>query len=217
MNTQIASFSRINVRLTYSLTAFAVATLLWSCGQDSASTPTPAQNTTMAAQYQQMRASFNSLEGDWLLTTYQNDPLPAALQNKAWLRFTKESGDTHRIGGVSFINYYGGTARLDETKGVIVVTSDLLQTLMGSTDDAVNKAEARYLSVLRKATSYELATNGQLRITLSDQHGTVTDVMVFSKTIHPCLPSKMSCNGPGEQDQPTHSTHDGGVRGGRSG
>jgi len=181
MKTQLASFSRMTTRLAYSLTAFALATLLWACGQDSASTPTPTQNTITAAQYQQMRASFNGLEGDWSLTTYQNDPLPASLQNKAWLRFTKESGDTHRIGGVGFINHYGGTVRLDETKGLIVVTDDLTQTLMGSTNDAINKAEARFFSTLRKATSYELATNGQLRISLGDQSNTAADVMVFTK------------------------------------
>lgn len=177
MKTQIAFF----IRLAYSLTAFTVAILLWSCGQDSASTPGPRQNTITAAQYQQMWASFNGLEGDWLLTTYQNDPLPESLQNKAWLRFTKESGDTHKIGGVGFINHYGGTVRLDETKGLIVVTDDLIQTLMGSTDDALNVAEARFFSLLRKATSYELATNGQLRIYLGDQSSEAADVMVFTK------------------------------------
>lgn len=181
MKTQIASPTRMTTRLAYSLTAFTVAILLWSCEQDSASTPGPKQNTITAAQYQQMRASFNGLEGDWLLTTYQNDPLPDPLQNKAWLRFTKESGDTHKIGGVGFINHYGGTVRLDETKGLIVVTDDLLQTLMGSTNDAINKAEARFFSMLRNATSYELATNGQLRISLSDQSSTAPDVMVFTK------------------------------------
>lgn len=184
MKTQIASsnpMARITTRLAYSLMAFALATLLWSCGQDSASTPPPQQSAITAAQYQQMRASFNGLEGDWLLTTYQNDPLPASLQNKAWLRFTKESGDTHKIGGVGFINHYGGTVRLDETKGLIVVTDDLVQTLIGSTDDALNKAEARFFSTLRKATSYELATNGQLRISLSDQSSTAPDVIVFTK------------------------------------
>lgn len=97
MKTQLAYLipkSRLSLRIAYSLTAFMLATMLWACDRASDSAPAPAQATVTADQYRAMRTSFNSLDGDWSLTTYRNAPLPASLQNKTWLRFTKESDDS---------------------------------------------------------------------------------------------------------------------------
>ena len=128
-----------------------------------------------------MRVSFSALEGDWLLTTYQNAPLPQELQNKALLRLTKQSADVLQMVGSSFVNGYGGTARLDEGKGLIIVTDGIVQQLMASTNDELNKAEVRYFDYLSKAKTFELTGSGQLKIYSGEKGNPATEVMVFTK------------------------------------
>lgn len=161
--------------------SFAVCTFLTTlaCREQSA-TPTPDSSTISAADYRAMRVSFTSLEGDWWLTTYQNAPLPQNLQNKAWLRLEKQSADVLRMGGIGFPNHFGGTFRLDETKGLVVLTDGIIQTLIGASEEQT-KAEARYFDELRKAKSFELTTNGQLKIYAGDKGNPATEVLVFTK------------------------------------
>ena len=70
--------------LAYSFSLFTLLTA-FACQEQSA-TPTPDSSTISGAEYRAMRVSFGALEGDWLLTTYQNAPLPQELQNKALLQ-----------------------------------------------------------------------------------------------------------------------------------
>lgn len=127
-----------------------------------------------------MRVSFTALEGDWWLTTYQNAPLPQPLQNKAWLRLTKESADVLSMGGVGFVNHYKGTFRLDEAKGLVVLTDGLVQTLIGAPDEQA-KAEARYFDELSKARTFELTDTGQLKLYSGEKGNPATEVLVFTK------------------------------------
>ncbi|GAB3643340.1 META domain-containing protein [Spirosoma arcticum] len=164
--------------LAYSL---ALCTLLttYACQEQSA-TPSPDSSTISAADYRAMRVSFTALEGDWWLTTYQNASLPQHLQNKAWLRLTKESADVLRMGGVGFPNHYGGTFRLDEAKGLVVLTDPIFQTLIGGSEEQM-KAEGRFLDALSKAKTFELTDNGQLKIYTGEKGNPATEVLVFTK------------------------------------
>ncbi len=161
--------------------SFALCTFLttFACREQSA-TPTPDSSTISAADYRAMRVSFSSLEGDWWLTTYQNAPLPQHLQNKAWLRLEKQSADMLRMGGIGFPNHFGGTFRLDETKGLVVLTDGIVQTLIAGSEEQM-KAEARYFDKLQKAKSFEVTANGQLKIYSGDKGNPATEVIVFTK------------------------------------
>ncbi len=161
--------------------SFALCTLLttFACQEQSA-TPTPNSSTISAAEYRAMRVSFSALEGDWLLTTYQNTPLPQHLQNKAWLRLAKESADVLQMGGVGFVNHYGGTFRLDEAKGLIVLTDGIGQTLIGGPDEQA-KAETHFFEELGKAKTFELTDTGQLKIYSGEKGNPATEVLVFTK------------------------------------
>lgn len=151
---------------------------LAACTRDNAD-PTPSTSGQVAT-YQAMRTSFNSIEGEWLLTNYQNTPLPASLQNKATLSFTKQSAEVMRMGGRSFVNFYGGSFRLDETKGLIIAKDPINQTLIGASTELL-EAESRHLDGLSKATSFELAQNGQLRLYLGDKGNAATEVMIYTR------------------------------------
>lgn len=165
--------------LAYSFSLFTLLTA-FACQEQSA-TPTPNSSTISAAEYGAMRVSFNALEGDWLLTTYQNAPLPQELQNKASLQLTKQSADVLKMVGTSFVNGYGGTARLDEEKGLIIVTDGIIRQLVASTNDELNKAEARYFNYLSKARTFELTSSGQLKIYSGEKGNTDTEVLLFTK------------------------------------
>ncbi len=164
--------------LAYSFTLFTLLTA-FACQEQSAS-PTRDSATVSAAEYRAMRVSFSALEGDWLLTTYQNTPLPQHLQNKAWLKLEKQSADLLRMGGVGFVNHYGGTFQLDEAKGLIVLTEGIGQTLIGGPDEQAN-AETRYLDELGKARTFELTDTGQLKIYAGEKDNAATEVLVFTK------------------------------------
>lgn len=168
--------------LAYSLALCTLLTTLMACSQDGQNSPSPngSNATISAADYRTMRISFTALEGDWWLTTYQNLPLPQPLQNKAWLRLEKQSTDVLRMGGVGFPNHYGGTFRLDEAKGLVVLTDPIFQTLIGGSEEQ-KKAEGRFLNALSKAKTFELTDNGQLKIYSGEKGNSATEVMVFTK------------------------------------
>lgn len=176
---KIVSFPRqTKTLLVYSFSLFTLLTA-FSCQQQPA-TPTPDSSTVSAAEYQAMRVSFTALEGDWWLTTYQNAPLPQHLQNKAWLSLEKQSADVLRMGGVGFPNYYGGTFRLDEAKGLVVLSDRINQTLIGGSEEQM-KAEGRFLDALSKAKTFELTDTGQLKIYSGEKGNPATEVIVFTK------------------------------------
>ena len=83
--------------------------------------------------------------------------------------------------GSSFVNGYGGTARLDEEKGLIIVTDGIVQQLVASTNDELNKAEVRYFDYLSKAKTFELTGSGQLKIYSGEKSNPATEVLIFTK------------------------------------
>lgn len=150
----------------------------FTCGTTATVDPdSPAPATSL----QTMRSSFGSLEGDWVLTNYKNNPLPTALQNRATLVLKKENTDRLDVGGRSFINHYGGSFSLDETKGLVVSTDGLFSTKMGGSPEAM-QAENAYYAHLEKATYFELADNGQLLLYAGPKDDTRTEVLYFTRT-----------------------------------
>lgn len=174
--------TRCKTLLAHSFTMFTLLATLWACGQDAEITPTPdeSKNTISAAEYQAMRTSFNSLEGEWLLTAYQNATLPQHLQNKSSLHLVKKSADVLQMGGTSFINHYGGQFTLDETKGLVVLKEPIMQTLIGASEELL-QAETQFLNGLEKVTSFELTDAGQLKLYQGEKGNPTTEVMIFVK------------------------------------
>ena len=84
------------------------------------------------------------------------------------------------MGGVGFANHYGGTFRLDEEKGLVVLTVPIVQTLIGGSEEQM-KAEGQLLDALSKAKTFELTGSGQLKIYSGEKGNPATEVMVFSK------------------------------------
>ncbi|GAB3717148.1 hypothetical protein GCM10027592_59050 [Spirosoma flavus] len=148
---------------------------LFACNQSNVQ---PDQ-TSPAPTIQAMRASMSSLEGNWVLTNYKNDPLASAQQNRATLSFQNQTGDEMQIGGRSFINHYGGTFEVDEQKGLIVSTDDIISTLMGGSEADMN-AENKYLDRLSKAKFFELSGTNQLTLYVGTKDSP-TEVMYFTR------------------------------------
>jgi heat shock protein HslJ len=96
------------------------------------------------------------LEGmTWVLKSYGDpDNLKQAVPgHEATLTFDKEKKEVKGNGGV---NGYGGKYVVDGNKLTI---SDLVSTLMASTDQALNEQEAAFFQILVSAQSYKI--NGQ--------------------------------------------------------
>jgi heat shock protein HslJ len=127
-----------------------------------------------------MRASFNSLEGEWELTDFKKASLTPDLKNKATLTLTKRSEDLLQMSGRSFVNWYGGSFRLDETKGLIVSTGPMVSTEIGAAPELM-EAETRHLYGLEKAIAFELTTSSQLKLYLGEKTSESTEVMIFNR------------------------------------
>ncbi|GAB3997640.1 hypothetical protein GCM10028807_43190 [Spirosoma daeguense] len=148
---------------------------LLACNQNNV-VPDP---TPSSANVQAMRASMSSLEGNWVLTNYKNNPLPSALQNRATLVFQDKSGDSIRVGGRSFINHYGGKFEINEQKGLIVSTTDFISTMMGGSDEDM-RAETQFIERLSKATFFELPSSNQLQLYLGSKDKP-SEIMYFTR------------------------------------
>ncbi len=166
--------------LTYAATALLLMVTAWACNQNGAAAPRQSEKTVDPAAYSSMRASFNSLEGEWLLTTYQHAPLPVEQQNKASLVLKKQSPDAMQMGGKSFVNWYGGTFRLDETEGLIVSAEPIIQTFIAGPPQ-LTEAETRHIDGLSKVYYFELDTNQQLKLYLGEKSNPATEVMVYTR------------------------------------
>jgi heat shock protein HslJ len=153
-----------------------LALSLFGCNPEHVDNVTPAP----AASIQSMRASLNALEGNWVLTNYKNDPLEPAQQNRATLALSKQTDGSLRIGGRSFINLYGGTFAVDEQKGLIISTNDIISTLVGGSQ-ADMEAEKEYLDRLSKATYFELSGANQLQIFDGQKDAPGTEVLYFTR------------------------------------
>ncbi|GAB3948151.1 hypothetical protein GCM10028805_21820 [Spirosoma harenae] len=148
---------------------------LFACNQTSVEP----DSTPSTATIQSMRASLSSLEGNWVLTNYKNNPLASALQNRATLSFQDQPGDVMLVGGRSFINHYGGKFEIDEQKGLIVKTDDIISTLMGGSETDMN-AESQYMDRLSKVTFFEIPSSNQLQLYVG-QKNSPTEVMYFTR------------------------------------
>ncbi|HLL94217.1 MAG TPA: META domain-containing protein [Spirosoma sp.] len=151
---------------------------LASCSQDP--TKLAIQPTDAALTIKMMRTSLRSLEGNWLFTNYKNEALAPVLQNRPTLSFQDQTEKVMRVGGRSFINYYGGTFEVDDQKGLLVLTDAVFATRMGGSE-ADLKAESKYLDRLSKATFFELSGANELRLYIGPKESPSTEVMYFRR------------------------------------
>lgn len=102
---------------------------------------------------------INSLsECEWLLLNYKYKRLPANLQKKSAIQFSKSAEGTFFVSGTSFLNQYSSVFTLDEKKQLVLSVHDLISTLMGGTDEQVG-AEEYYFKRLYNTKSYGLSGN----------------------------------------------------------
>jgi hypothetical protein len=154
--------------------------LLTACHQEKPVTPSRDRQPPDPAQYSTMRISFHSLEGEWLLTNYKLKPLPQDLQNQATLILKKQTDERMQIGGRSFVNLYGGSFSLDETKGLLVSAEPVMQTLIGGSPQQM-EAEGRHLNDLEKVQYFEIDSDGRLNLYIGKKDHPATEVMICTK------------------------------------
>jgi len=101
------------------------------------------------------------LEGvTWVLKSYGDpDNLTTAIAGKE-PTITFDEGNSE-LGGNTGVNSYGGEYTVD---GNNITVSDLFQTLIASTDPALNEQETRFMNILRSAQSFDI-DDGELTIT----------------------------------------------------
>jgi len=105
--------------------------------------------------------SGQQLEGvTWVLKSYGHPPNMAQIvpDKAATLSFDKAKGQISGNGGV---NGYGGTYILH---GNQLTVSDVVHTMMASTNQALNDQESTYFNILGSATAYNIS-RGSLTIT----------------------------------------------------
>jgi heat shock protein HslJ len=115
--------------------------------------------------------SAGNLEGGtWVLKSYGDNanPTQAIAGHEPTLTFDKEK---MTIGGSGGVNSYGGEYAVDGSKLTI---DKMIQTLMASTDEALNIQESAFFKILGSAASFKIA-GGQLTITGSE------GILVFSQ------------------------------------
>jgi heat shock protein HslJ len=115
--------------------------------------------------------SAGNLDGlTWVLKSYGDaaNPNPAITGHEPTLTFDKEK---MTIGGNGGVNGYGGSYAVDGSK---LTVSQIVQTLMASTNEALNIQENAFFKILRSAASFKIA-GGQLTITGSE------GILVFSQ------------------------------------
>jgi heat shock protein HslJ len=110
------------------------------------------------------------LEGiTWVLKSYGDaaNPTQAITGHEPTLTFDKEKMN---ISGNSGVNSYGGDYTVDGNK---LTCSKMMQTLMASTDPALNSQETAFMKILGSVTSFKIESR-QLTITSSN------GILVFS-------------------------------------
>jgi heat shock protein HslJ len=88
----------------------------------------------------------------WELKAYgePNDLTAAVMGHEPTLTFDKEEGT---LGGNTGVNAYGGKYELNGNK---LTVEDLYQTLIASTNPALNEQEAVYMKILGSAESFKV-------------------------------------------------------------
>jgi heat shock protein HslJ len=118
-----------------------------------------------------VNANGEKLEGVTWVLKYYGDPdnLTAAVADKeVRLTFEKEEG---RLGGNGGVNSYGGNYEADGNR---LTVSDIVSTMMASTNEALNKQETAFFKILQSAQSFSI----------DDQELTITGtegVLVFEE------------------------------------
>ena len=117
--------------------------------------------TGIACVSNTVNANGEKLEGvTWVLKFY-GDPdnlTSAVVGHEPTLTFDKDKG---KIGGNGGVNSYGGNY---EIHGDELTVSDLMQTLLGSTDPALNEQENNFFKILDSTQSFNI-DDGELTIT----------------------------------------------------
>ena len=111
------------------------------------------------------------LEGvTWVLKSYGDaaNPTQPIAGKEPTLTFNKS---TMKISGNGGVNGYGGDYAVDGSK---LTTKDIVQTLMASTDPALNSQETAFMKILASANSFKIE-GGQLTLTGSQ------GILVFLK------------------------------------
>ena len=109
--------------------------------------------TGIACVANTMDANGEKLAGvTWVLKAYgEPGNLTAAVTgHEPTLTFDKEEGT---LGGNTEVNAYGGKYELDGNK---LTVKDLYQTLIASTNEALNIQEAAYMKILNSAQSFSV-------------------------------------------------------------
>jgi heat shock protein HslJ len=97
--------------------------------------------------------SADQIEGvTWVLKSYGEQGFleTAIAEHEPTLTFDKEKGE---IGGSGGVNLYGGKYEID---GNNLEIKELYQTLIASTDAALNNQEAAYMKILNSAERYKI-------------------------------------------------------------
>jgi heat shock protein HslJ len=99
----------------------------------------------------------------WILKSYGDaaNTTKTIAGHEPTLTFDKEKME---IGGSGGVNSYGGTYAVDGSK---LTTSQIVQTLMASTNEALNDQENTFFKILRSAASFKIEA-GQLTVTGTD-------------------------------------------------
>lgn len=113
-------------------------------------------------------ASTQSLEADasldgteWVLTGYNDTPLPEELRNRSELKFSLDAdGRAFKVSGRSFINSYFGNATIDQEANMMSIPVVGATKMGGSQEDM--KAEMLYFQRLEQVTSYKIDRNNRL-------------------------------------------------------
>jgi heat shock protein HslJ len=127
--------------------------------------------TVMAGVSCSKAQSAGNLDGvTWVLKSYGDaaNPTLAIAGHEPTLTFDKEK---MTIGGNGSVNSYGGNYAVDGSK---LTTSQIVRTLMASTNEALNIQENAFFKLLGSAASFKIE-GGQLTITGSE------GILVFSQ------------------------------------
>jgi heat shock protein HslJ len=112
---------------------------------------------------------------------YSINKLPTSFEKMANIQFNNLITNSVQYSGKSFVNYYGGTLKIDEIKGLIIQENNGFSTKMAS-DESSMKAEYDYFANLAKTTYFEFSGD-RLLLYLGDKTNSKTEIMTFIRDI----------------------------------
>lgn len=117
----------------------------------------------------------------WNFVNYSVNKLPASFEKRANIEFKNLTANSVQYSGRNFVNYYGGTLKVDEAQGLIIQedANKGFSTMMAS-DEASMKAEADFFTNLAKTKFFEISGD-KLLLYLGDKTDSKTEVMHFMK------------------------------------